>query len=69
MPVHPLDGLGGPCAKPQRMALLTVGLVAGGIAAFSRSSLNPLAWSLYVIAIGTAVTAILRARRMYLRSK
>ena len=60
---------GGPCAKPQRMALLTAGLVVGGVTAFFRTSLNPLAWALYVVAAGTLFTAVLRVRRLYLRSK
>jgi hypothetical protein len=60
---------GGPCAKQQRMALLTLGLVAGGITALMRIDVNPLAWALLVIAAGTSFTAILRIRRMYLRSK
>ena len=60
---------GGPCAKPQRMALLTVGLVIGGITAFFRTTLNPLAWALYAIAAGTLLTSVLRVRRLYSRSK
>ena len=56
---------GGPCAKPHRMFLLTVALVIGPFFHFFFITLNVIAWMLAVIAVGTAVTAALRLRRIY----
>lgn len=59
---------GGPCAKPQRMAILTVGLVGSVLAYFFNLYWNVLAWSLWAVALGTVLTAVLRIRRMYHRA-
>jgi hypothetical protein len=58
---------GGPCAKPQRMFLLTVGLVIAPFFEFSNMGLNVLAWTLGIIAAGSAITAGLRLRRIYMK--
>ncbi|MEO6787960.1 MAG: CDP-alcohol phosphatidyltransferase family protein [Chthoniobacteraceae bacterium] len=60
---------GGPCAKQQRMFLLTAGLVAWVVAYFCLLPWNVLAVALWFIAVGTALTAALRIRRMYRKAK
>jgi phosphatidylglycerophosphate synthase len=50
----------GPLAKPQRMAILTVGTV---IAAFYASAWT-LNWTLWIIVVGTAITILSRAMRL-----
>ncbi len=52
---------GGPCAKQQRMFLLTVGLLA---ACWRPDALR---WTLMAVVAGTALTAILRLRRLHRR--
>ena len=56
---------GGPCAKQQRMAILTAGLVGGALGAMFRLDWNILATALQLVAIGTSITAVLRLARMY----
>ncbi len=56
---------GGPCAKPQRMAILTAGLVGGALGALFHLRWNFLAAALWLVVIGTAITAVLRLVRMY----
>jgi phosphatidylglycerophosphate synthase len=56
---------GGPCAKPQRMFLLTVALVVEPFLRFSLAGFDSIQWMLVAIAVGTAVTAALRLRRIY----
>lgn len=51
---------GGPMAKPQRMAALTVGALVAAVHAPDWS----LAMTLWIILIGTLITIFLRARRM-----
>lgn len=60
---------GGPCAKPQRMFLLTVALIAQAAVIFFGQPWNVLGWALWLIAILTAVTAVLRTGRMYRKSR
>lgn len=59
---------GGPCAKPHRMFFLTVGLLLQTLAIFFHRPWNVLAWSLWLIVALTAITAVLRALRMYQKS-
>ena len=56
---------GGPCAKPQRMFLLTVGLIIAPFFEFNNSAFNVLGWTLGAIAVGSAITAALRLHRIY----
>jgi phosphatidylglycerophosphate synthase len=58
---------GGPCAKQQRMFLLTVGLILTMVFPMAGLSMNILNTVLWVIAAGTAITAWLRIRRLYER--
>lgn len=58
---------GGPCAKPHRMFLLTVGLICDLFFKFFLPAWNILAWFLWLIALGTAITAALRLRRIYIK--
>jgi len=58
---------GGPCAKQQRMFLLTVGLVVAPFLEFSSIGFNVIGWTLGAIAVGTAITAALRLRRIYMK--
>jgi phosphatidylglycerophosphate synthase len=58
----------GPCAKPQRMFLLTLGLLAAAVFYFLRVPVNALWWTLWLITAGTALTAALRIRRLYAKS-
>jgi phosphatidylglycerophosphate synthase len=57
----------GPCAKQQRMFLLTVGLVLAIVAPIAGVTLNLVNVMLWLIAAGTAVTAWQRIRRLYAR--
>ena len=56
---------GGPCAKQQRMAILTAGLLGQAICTLFEIHWNILATALWIVAIGTAITAVLRLQRMY----
>ena len=56
---------GGPCAKQQRMAILSAGLVGGALGALFHLSWNFLAAALWLVAVGTVITAALRLVRMY----
>lgn len=58
---------GGPCAKPHRMFLLTIALLIAPFFRFFYVPVDIIAWTLGVIAVGTACTAVLRLRRIYLR--
>lgn len=58
----------GPCAKPHRMFLLTVGLLAAAIGALCNFSGNILMWTLALVALLTALTAARRIVRCYRRS-
>jgi phosphatidylglycerophosphate synthase len=58
----------GPGAKPQRMFILTVALVAQAVAIVANQSWNILAWALWLIVGLTAITAILRTGRLYRKS-
>jgi phosphatidylglycerophosphate synthase len=58
---------GGPCAKQQRMFLLTVGLILSLVFPMAGLSMNILKVMLWAIAVGTAITAWLRIRRLYAR--
>ena len=58
----------GPCAKPHRMFLLTVGMLAQAIGALCNFTGNILAWMLTFIAAGTAATAVRRIIRCNRRS-
>ena len=58
---------GGPCAKQQRMFLLTVGLILVMVFPLAGLDTNILNIVLWVIAAGTAVTAWLRIHRLYAR--
>jgi len=60
---------GGPCAKPQRMALLTAALMVQGAMLLFRQPWNILEWMLWVIAGLTALTSFLRIGRMYQKSR
>jgi phosphatidylglycerophosphate synthase len=60
---------GGPCAKPHRMFLLTLGLIVSAVAFLAGRSWNVLAGTLWLIAAGTALTAGLRIRRVYQKAK
>lgn len=56
---------GGPCAKPHRMFLLTVAVLLAFFLRMFSSHFNIMGWMLWVIAAGTAATAVLRLRRIY----
>ena len=56
---------GGPCAKPQRMAILAVGLFTTVMAYFAQASIVVPEIMLWIIIVGTALTALLRIRRLY----
>ena len=56
---------GGPCAKPQRMVILTVGLMATVMAHFAKATVNVPEITLWVIVVGTAITALLRLQRLH----
>jgi phosphatidylglycerophosphate synthase len=56
---------GGPCARSQRMNILTVGLLAAVVFHFTRIELNVLKLTLWIIVAGSALTAMLRLRRLY----
>ena len=56
---------GGPCAKQQRMAILTAGLVGQAICTLLSIQWDVLTTALWIVAIGTAITAVLRLQRMY----
>jgi phosphatidylglycerophosphate synthase len=58
---------GGPLAKQQRMFLLTVGLILVMVFPMAGLDTNILNIVLWVIAVGTAITAWLRIRRLYER--
>lgn len=55
---------GGPMAKPQRMAALTVGCVAAFVEVLARGSHVSLAIVLGVVALGTAATGVRRLMRI-----
>lgn len=59
---------GGPCAKPQRMAILTAALLLAAFAKGQGWELEPLGPALMLLIAGTALTVVLRIRRLYLRS-
>ncbi|WP_315898627.1 CDP-alcohol phosphatidyltransferase family protein [Vannielia litorea] len=54
----------GPMAKPQRMAAVTLGCVAGAVEAALWGSTVALQVTLWAVALGTALTAIRRAVRL-----
>jgi phosphatidylglycerophosphate synthase len=56
---------GGPCAKQQRLFLLSAGLLLGAVFSMLHISFNVLEWMLWLIVLGTAATAALRIQRMY----
>jgi phosphatidylglycerophosphate synthase len=56
---------GGPCAKPQRMAILTFGMVGSVLVYFLGLQLEIMKITLWVIIAGSALTAALRLRRLY----
>ncbi len=56
---------GGPCAKQQRMAILTAGLVGQAVCTLLSIQWEILTTALWIVAIGTAITAVLRLQRMY----
>ena len=56
---------GGPFAKPQRMFVLTVGILIAFVEIFLPVKIYALVAALVVIAIGTFVTACLRVNRLY----
>ena len=58
----------GPMAKQQRMFFLTLGLVGAAVGSLCGFTGNVLAWALYLIAAGTALTAGRRIVRMYKRA-
>lgn len=60
---------GGPCAKPHRMFLLTVGLIAQAVVLLCKQAWPVLEWALWLIAALTALTAVLRMGRMYQKSR
>lgn len=55
----------GPCAKQQRMAILTAGLIVGAICVLFHLPWNVLAAALWIVVVGTVITAALRLIRMY----
>jgi phosphatidylglycerophosphate synthase len=55
---------GGPMAKPQRMAVLTGAALLAAVAPFGLTAAGILAAALWVIVLGAALTAGLRARRL-----
>lgn len=59
---------GGPCAKPQRMAILTAALILAAVARGLGWGFGPLVPALWVLIVGTALTVILRTVRLYRRS-
>jgi phosphatidylglycerophosphate synthase len=56
---------GGPCARSQRMGILTAGLLATVILYFAKVDLNVLKITLWIIVAGSALTAFLRLGRLY----
>ncbi len=54
----------GPMAKPQRMAAVTLGCVAGAVEALFWGSAVVLPVTLWLVALGTAATAIRRSLRL-----
>lgn len=59
---------GGPCAKPQRMAILTAALVLAAVARGLGWGLDPLVPALWILVVGTGLTVVLRTARLYRRS-
>lgn len=59
---------GGPGAKPQRMFVLTLALIAQAVLLLIGRPLNALEWALWLIVVLTAITAVLRAGRLYRKS-
>ena len=55
----------GPCAKQQRMAILTAGLVGGAMGVLFHLPWNVLAAALWLVVAGTVITAARRLARMY----
>ena len=55
---------GGPMAKPQRMAALTGGSVIAAMLPPGSGSFTVLGATLWIVAAGTALTVLLRARRL-----
>ena len=55
----------GPCAKQQRMAILTAGLVGGALCSLFHLPWNVLAAALWVVVVGTVITAARRLIRIY----
>jgi phosphatidylglycerophosphate synthase len=56
---------GGPCAKPHRMVILMAGLIGDVMAYFAKATVNVPKITLWIIIIGTSITALLRLRRLY----
>lgn len=56
---------GGPCAKPHRMFVLTVGVILAFFLRIFSVPFNAIGWTLWLIAGGTALTAVLRLKRIY----
>lgn len=56
---------GGPCAKPHRMAILTIGLILAALMALLGLGFNIMALVMWILVAGTALTAALRIQRLY----
>ena len=56
---------GGPCAKPQRMFLLTIGLLGAFTCSLTDVAIPILETTLWVIFAGTSLTICLRIRRLF----
>jgi phosphatidylglycerophosphate synthase len=56
---------GGPCAKPHRMIILCIGLIATAAGYFAHAAINVMRITVWVLVVGTAFTALLRLQRLY----
>jgi phosphatidylglycerophosphate synthase len=56
---------GGPCAKPHRMMILTLGLIGQVASYFGDTGVNVMKFTMWVLIAGTALTALLRLGRLY----
>lgn len=57
----------GPCAKPHRMALLTLGLLAAAVCELFQTTDAAISSALWIIAAGTIATIARRVVRLYRR--
>ena len=65
-PIQFLKGVGPKWGEAlQRMGILTIGLLAAVVFYFAKINVNILKITLWVLVVGTAVTAMLRLGRLY----